>query len=290
MAYVYPNGAPTSMKRLDPRSQKCIFVAYTDSDSGTDNMWNFRDTSAKKLVQSKHAVCSQNKRVTNLGRAQPKYPNAEVEFYLPTSEDSEEHEEKLQAEQRVEQHIEQHVEQRVKQLVEHRVEQRVEQLVEQRVEQRVGQLVEQRVEQLDEQHADHNRQPFVPVDDNFVAEEFPQSTPQRPQQPPDPPVQPLQSKRRPRIVYSTADPDTPAMRTRSRSRVVSALSLADPTCVVSNLHVYVFDVTTPTTIHKAMASPQAREWGEAYQKEIHSFLQNDTSQIVELPDIAHEVS
>jgi hypothetical protein len=32
VVYVYLNVAPMSMKKLDPRSQKCIFVRYTETD------------------------------------------------------------------------------------------------------------------------------------------------------------------------------------------------------------------------------------------------------------------
>jgi hypothetical protein len=241
----------TSMKKLDPHSQKCIFVGYTDSDSGTDKVWNFRNTSAKMLIQSKHAIVCENKRFMDLGGAPPEYPDAKLEFYPPITEDSEEHERKLQAEQRLKQ----------------RDEQRVEQHVDLRL--------------------DHDRQPVALVNDNFIPGEFPQS----PEQAPDPPVQlPLPPKRQPGIVYGPADPDAPAMSTRSRSHVASAqaASPADPVGEELNLHVYAFHVTTLTTICKARASPQVKEWGEAYQKEMHRFLQNETGQIVEFPGGAHE--
>ena len=192
---------------------------------------------------------SENERFADLG-APPEYPDAEVVFYpQPPVE---------------------------------RVEEQVEERVEERVEEQVAEPVEEQVEQPRNQAQE--RQPAEPAEaDNFVPGEFP-LTPQRQQQLANYPLAPRPLKR-PRIVYGPAPDDVPAMNTRARTRVASAPNPASE----SVLNIWAFHITTPTTIRKAMASPQAREWGEAYQKEIHSFLQNETGQIVELPDGAHEV-
>lgn len=249
-------------KKLDPRSERCIFVGY----SLTSKNWKFWNPHTKKLILSKHVVFKEEERFGNLGP--PAYEAETVTFTLPNKENP-------QSEGLPDSTTISHTDNMI---------------APQQVSMDLDTISEDSYSEVESSTRTFPT-PMAPAPPLAPGQVRRNSFPSIQTPPiaiaPEQVPQLVVAPKRPRKKYPAIDPNNPTHITRTASK-----RLANAEYTEEIIDAYAFQVHTieePRTMKKAMEGPMAAAWGEAYQKELHGILDNGTWEVTELPEGSHEV-